>query len=47
MIHDLGRAELRGIWNDEQVVLVVEQIGGTAAPVRATSTEKPAEAGSL
>jgi hypothetical protein len=27
MIHHLGRAELRGRWADEEVVLVVEEIG--------------------
>jgi NAD(P)-dependent dehydrogenase (short-subunit alcohol dehydrogenase family) len=47
MIHDLGRAELRGIWDNEEVILVVEEICEAAAPVSATSTEKPAEAGSL
>jgi hypothetical protein len=47
MIHDLGRAELRGIWNNEEVMLVVEEIGETATPVNVTSTGKPAEAGSL
>jgi hypothetical protein len=47
MIHDLGRAELRGIWDDAEVMLVVEEIGETATPCRVTSTRKPAEAGSL
>jgi hypothetical protein len=47
MIHDLGRAELWGIWDDEQVTLVVEEIGETTAPASVTSTRKPAEAGSL
>ncbi len=32
--HDLGRAELRAIWEDEKVMLVVERIG-QAAPSRA------------
>jgi hypothetical protein len=32
MIHHLGRAELRGIWEDEKVVLVVEDIGESASP---------------
>jgi hypothetical protein len=32
MIHHLGRAELRGIWEDEEVVLVVEEIGERASP---------------
>jgi hypothetical protein len=27
MIHDLGRAELRGIWNNEEVKVVIEEIG--------------------
>jgi hypothetical protein len=30
MIHDLGRAELRGVWMSEEVVLVVEEIGESA-----------------
>jgi hypothetical protein len=30
MIHDLGRAELRAIWEEEKVVLVVERIGEAA-----------------
>jgi hypothetical protein len=47
MIHDLGRAELRGIWNNEEVTLVVEEIGEAAAPGSLTSTGKPAEAGSV
>jgi hypothetical protein len=25
--HDLGRAELRGVWEDEEIVVVVEEIG--------------------
>jgi hypothetical protein len=45
MIHDLGRAELRGIWNDEEVVFVVEEIGKTATPASVTSKGKPAVAG--
>jgi hypothetical protein len=45
MIHDLGRAELRATWDNEEVMLVVEAISETAAPISATSTEKPAEAG--
>jgi hypothetical protein len=28
IVHDLPRGELRGIWDDEQVVVVVEEIGG-------------------
>jgi hypothetical protein len=28
MIHDLGRAELRGVWEDQQTVVVIEEIGG-------------------
>jgi hypothetical protein len=32
MIHHLGRAELRRIWEDEEVVLVVEEIGERASP---------------
>jgi hypothetical protein len=47
MIHDLGRAELRGVWSNEEVTLVVEEIGDAAAPGSVTSTGKPAEAGSL
>jgi hypothetical protein len=31
MIHHLGRAELRGVWEDEEVVLVVEEIGERAS----------------
>ena len=31
MIHDLGRAELRGVWEDEEIVVVVDEIG--EAPV--------------
>jgi hypothetical protein len=27
LIHDLGRAELRAVWEDEKVVLVIERIG--------------------
>jgi hypothetical protein len=27
MIHDLSRAELRGVWEDEQIVVVVDEIG--------------------
>lgn len=36
IIHDLGRAEIRGRWEDEEVVLVVEGIGDSAGsdPVR-------------
>jgi hypothetical protein len=30
--HDLGRAEIRGRWDDEQVVLVVEEIGASGSP---------------
>jgi hypothetical protein len=32
MIHDLGRAELRGIWDDEEVMLVVEEVGEPLLP---------------
>jgi hypothetical protein len=32
MIHHLGRAELRGVWENEQVVLVVEAIGDSGPP---------------
>jgi hypothetical protein len=32
MIHHLGRAELRGVWEEEQVVLVIEEIGERASP---------------
>jgi len=35
VIHDLGRAELRGIWGNEEVVLVVEEIGESSPPVSA------------
>jgi hypothetical protein len=45
MIHDLGRAELRGIWNNEEITLVVEEIGEAAAPGSVTSRGKPAVAG--
>jgi hypothetical protein len=31
IIHDLGRAELKGVWGDEKVVLVVEEIGEGAS----------------
>ena len=27
LIHDLGRAELRAVWEDEKVVVVVDRIG--------------------
>lgn len=27
MIHDLGRAELRGVWEEEEIVVVVDEIG--------------------
>jgi hypothetical protein len=27
IVHDLGRAEIRGRWDEEQLVLVVEEIG--------------------
>jgi hypothetical protein len=47
MIHDLGRAELRGIWEEKEVVLVVEEIGETATPANMTTTGKPAGAGFL
>jgi hypothetical protein len=32
MIHHLGRAELRGIWEDEGVVLLIEEIGEPLLP---------------
>lgn len=32
MIHDFGRAELRAVWANERVVLVVEEIGERASP---------------
>jgi hypothetical protein len=32
LIHDIARAELRGIWEDEQLVLVIERIGEDRAP---------------
>ena len=32
VIHDLPRAELRGVWEDQKVVLVVERIGEAACP---------------
>jgi hypothetical protein len=31
VIHDIGRAELRAIWEPEQVVLVVERVGDSEA----------------
>ena len=31
VVHHLGRAELRGIWEKEKVVLSVDEIGETAA----------------
>lgn len=36
VIHHLGRAQIQGIWKDEEVVLVVEAIGETATPTRMT-----------
>jgi hypothetical protein len=41
VIHDLGRAELRATWDNEEVMLVVEEVGEAAAPISATSTESP------
>jgi hypothetical protein len=32
MIHDLGRAELRGVWENEEVVVIIEEIGESASP---------------
>ena len=32
LIHDVGRAELRGLWETEEVVLVVEEIGESDTP---------------
>jgi hypothetical protein len=32
VVHHLGRAQIRGIWEKEEVVLVVEAIGETATP---------------
>jgi hypothetical protein len=30
--HDLGRAEIRASWEDERLLLVVEEIGSVSAP---------------
>ena len=27
MIHDLGRMEVRGVWEDEEIVVVIDEIG--------------------
>jgi len=32
VIHDLGRAEIRATWEDEQLVLIVEDIDNGASP---------------
>jgi hypothetical protein len=32
--HDLGRAELRGTWEDEEIVVVVEEIGASPCGMR-------------
>jgi hypothetical protein len=32
--HDLGRAELRGVWEDEEIVVVVEEIGASPCGAR-------------
>jgi hypothetical protein len=32
VIHDLGRAELRAVWEEEQVVIVVDRIGEADPP---------------
>jgi hypothetical protein len=39
VIHDLGRAELRAIWEHEKVVLVVERIGDPV-PSQAQSADR-------
>jgi hypothetical protein len=36
VIHHLGRAEIRGIWENEAVALVVEAIGETDTPASMT-----------
>ena len=36
VIHDLGRAELRGIWEQEEVVLVIDGIGEAGTPAGVT-----------
>jgi hypothetical protein len=44
IIHDLGRAELRAVWQDEQIVVVVDEIGEARVRNRAsslTSSEAP------
>ncbi len=35
VIHDLGRAEIRATWEDERLVLIVEDIDTGASPERA------------
>jgi hypothetical protein len=32
IVHDLGRAEIRGRWAEEELVLVVEEIGAGGSP---------------
>ena len=32
MIHDLGRAELRGVWETQELVVVIDEIGERADP---------------
>jgi hypothetical protein len=32
VIHDLGRMEVRGVWEDEELVVVVDEIGEALVP---------------
>jgi hypothetical protein len=43
MIHDLGRAEVRGVWEDEKVVVVVDEIGKRSS-ASVTCSPTPSEA---
>ena len=41
VIHDLNSAELRAVWEDEEVVVVVERIGEIASPQVRPRVTKP------
>jgi hypothetical protein len=43
VIHDFNSAELRAVWNDEDVVVVVERIGETASSHPRPRVTKPGQ----
>jgi hypothetical protein len=45
MVHDLGRMEVRGVWEDEELVVVIDEIGDDCGAERCVATTGDGSAG--